>query len=176
MTSIETDRLILRDFQAGDAADLFAYLHRPRADCFRSMQLADLAAAEAEAVKRGAAGEYIAVQSRADGRVIGDVFAHFEEPDTWSIGWNFNADFEGVGYAFEAATALVRHLFADKQARRLYAYVEDDNLASQRLCDRLGMKREGLFREFVSFVNDGDGQPIYVNTCQYALLRREWRG
>ncbi|WP_292046022.1 MULTISPECIES: GNAT family N-acetyltransferase [unclassified Brevundimonas] len=176
MTSIETDRLILRDFQAGDAVDLFAYLHRPRADCFLSMQLADMEAAEAEAAKRGAAGEYIAVQSKADGRVIGDVFAHFEEPDTWSIGWNFNADFAGVGYAFEAASALVRHLFDDKQARRLYAYVEDDNLASQRLRERLGMQREGLFRDFVSFVNDVRGQPIYVNTFQYALLRREWPG
>ena len=86
MTWMETDRLILRDFQAGDAADLFAYLRQPRADCFASMRLANLAAAEAEAVKRGAAGDYIAVQSKADGRVIGDVFAHFEEPDTWSIG------------------------------------------------------------------------------------------
>ena len=99
-----------------------------------------------------------------------------KSPDTWSIGWNFNADFAGVGYAFEAASALVRHLFDDKQARRLYAYVEDDNLASQRLCERLGMQREGLFRDFVSFVNDVRGQPIYVNTFQYALLRREWPG
>ena len=29
MTWMETDRLILRDFQAGDAADLFAYLRQP---------------------------------------------------------------------------------------------------------------------------------------------------
>ncbi|WP_409360164.1 GNAT family N-acetyltransferase [Brevundimonas vesicularis] len=81
----------------------------------------------------------------------------------------------GAGYAFEAARALVDHLFKDKAARRLYAYAEDDNLASQRLCERLGMRREGLFREFISFVNDAAGQPIYVNTYQYALLRHEWR-
>ncbi|MBB5773044.1 RimJ/RimL family protein N-acetyltransferase [Brevundimonas vesicularis] len=37
------------------------------------------------------------------------------------------------------------------------------------------MRREGLFREFISFVNDAAGQPIYVNTYQYALLRHEWR-
>ena len=68
------------------------------------------------------------------------------------------------------------HLFADRAARRLYAYVEDDNLASQRVCERLGMRREGLFRDFISFVNDAAGQPIYVNTYQYALLRRERDG
>ncbi len=35
--------------------------------------------------------------------------------------------------------------FSVKQARRLYAYVEDNNIPSQRLCERLGMRREGLF-------------------------------
>ena len=39
-----------------------------------------------------------------------------------------------------------------------------------------GCGREGLFRDFISFVNDDAGQPIYVNTYQYALLRRERDG
>ena len=30
------------------------------------------------------------------------------------------------------------------------------------------------FREFVSFVNDADGNPIYENTYQYAILKMEW--
>jgi len=174
MTPLQTDGLTLRSFQAGDAADLLAYLHHPRAACFAAMALQDMAAAEAEVLKRAAEDEHIAVQSKADGHVIGDVFATFEAPDTWSIGWNFNSAYGGAGYASEAARALVDHLFKDKAARRLYAYVEDDNLASQRLCERLGMRREGLFREFISFVNDAAGHPIYVNTCQYALLRHEW--
>ena len=36
------------------------------------------------------------------------------------------------------------------------------------------MRREGMFREFVSFVNDADGNPIYENTYQYAILKKEW--
>ena len=63
MTPLQTDRLTLRSFQAGDAADLFAYLHQPRAACFAAMALRDMAAAEAEVLKRAAEGEYIAVQS-----------------------------------------------------------------------------------------------------------------
>ena len=62
-----------------------------------------------------------------------------------------------------------------KQARRLYAYVEETNVASQRLCERLGMRKEGLFVEFISFEMDGDGNPIFENTMQYAILRKEWR-
>ena len=61
-----------------------------------------------------------------------------------------------------------------KRARRLYAYVEQDNIASQRLCERLGMRKEGVFREFVSFVTDDEGVPIFENTMQYAILRKEW--
>ena len=31
-----------------------------------------------------------------------------------------------------------------------------------------------MFLEFVSFVNDADGNPIYENTMQYAILKKEW--
>ncbi len=40
---------------------------------------------------------------------------------------------------------------------------------------KLGMRREGLFREFVSFVNNPDGTPLYENTYQYAILKKEWQ-
>ena len=51
---------------------------------------------------------------------------------------------------------------------------EDYNIASQRVCEKLGMRREGLFKEFISFVKDADGNPIYENTYQYAILKKEW--
>ena len=38
----------------------------------------------------------------------------------------------------------------------------------------MGMRQEGLFVEFVSFVNNPDGTPKYENTYQYAILRKEW--
>ena len=36
------------------------------------------------------------------------------------------------------------------------------------------MRREGLFLEFISFVNNPDGSPRYENTVQYAILKKEW--
>ncbi len=176
MPPIETERLVLRNFRRDDAADLFAYLAAPRAGCFLDLRLADLDAAAAEAQARSGDDEHIAVALRGTGRLIGDLFAVPEPPDTYAVGWNFNADFGGAGYAAEAARALFGHLFGAKQARRLYAYVEDHNRASQRLCERLGMRKEGHFLDFVSFRTDAQGAPIFENTMQYALLRREWRG
>lgn len=40
--------------------------------------------------------------------------------------------------------------------------------------ERLGMRREGLFMEFVSFISNPDGTPKYENTMQNAILKKEW--
>ncbi|WP_454723882.1 MULTISPECIES: GNAT family N-acetyltransferase [Cupriavidus] len=174
METIETDRLIVRRFTPRDAADLFEYLHEPVASCFLSLALADMNDAEREAAERSTDDKSLAVCLRASGKLIGDLFAE-PEGDTFSVGWNFNPGFGGKGYAYEAAAALFTHLFEKRAARRLYAYVEDTNTSSRRLCEKLGMRQEGVFKEFVSFRNDDGGAPIYENTMQYALLRREWR-
>ena len=42
----------------------------------------------------------------------------------------------------------------------------------QHLCEKLGMRREGLFLEFISFVKNPDGTPKYENTLQYAVLKK----
>ncbi len=77
------------------------------------------------------------------------------------------------GFAIQSATALFQYLFNEKDARRLYAWVEDYNLASQKLCERLHMRREGCFKEFVSFERE-NGEKRYDNTYIYALLKKEW--
>lgn len=173
MKPIETDRLVLRNFRREDASGLFAYLQAPVASCFLSLTLRDMDAAIAEAERRSADDTQIAVCLKESDQLIGDLFTHPED-DTVSVGWNFNPAFSGQGYAFEAVHAIFADLFEVRAARRLYAYVEDHNLPSQKLCKRLGMRQEGLFLEFISFQKDAAGQPIYENTMQYALLRREW--
>lgn len=177
MPAIETERLILRRFRTGDAADLFAYLRAPTARCFLPLTLTDMADAEAEVAKRADDPDSLAICLKQSGQLIGDLFGAMPEDeggDTASVGWHLNPQFSGQGYAFEAASALFDHLFRVVGLRRVYAYVEDDNLPSQRLCEKLGMRREGMFVEFVSFTTDDAGNPVYENTMQYALLRREW--
>ena len=187
MKTIQTDRLTIRKFRRGDAEALLAYLREPVASCFFSLKLANLAAAEHEVLKRAADEEYLAVCLQDSGQLIGDLFVHPDAPspddpdkpqrsDTVSVGWNFNSLFGGKGYAFEAAQALFDELFNHQGKRRIYAYVEDHNTSSRRLCEKLGMRMEGLFLEYVTFQNDRAGHPIYENTMQYAILRHEWNG
>ena len=122
---------------------------------------------------------------KESGKVVGEIDAYPEtgEPhadgdtpkDTFSPCWMLNHEYQGKGYAYEAACAFFDYLFRKKGARRIYAYTEDYNLSSQHLCEKLGMRKEGLFKEFVSFVNNPDGTPRYENTIQYAILKKEWK-
>ncbi|WP_425572644.1 DUF535 family protein [Paraburkholderia heleia] len=65
---------------------------------------ADMSEARNEARMRSASDEQIAVCLRESGKLIGDLLAAPEQ-DTFSIGWNFNPQFGGMGYAYEAAKA-----------------------------------------------------------------------
>lgn len=174
MKRIETERLILRTFQESDAVGLFDYLSHPRVNCFLDEKLDTLEEAITDVEQRGKDELQLAVCLKEDDKIIGNLFALKEEPDTYSVGWQFNGIYEGKGYASEAAKAYLTFLFNEKNARRIYAYVEDTNIRSQKLCERLGMRKEGCFKEFISFTKNEDGTPRYEDTLQYAVLKREW--
>ena len=182
---LETKRLFRRPFQEGDEQDLYEYLKEPMVHCFACMKLTDLESAKKAVQKRAKNAEYyFAIVEKNTGKVIGEINAYPEssQPDpadnvqmnTFSPCWMLNKDYYGKDYAYEAACAFFNYLFHEKGARRIYAYTEDYNLPSQRLCEKLGMRREGLYLEFVTFVNDEAGNPIYENTYQYAILKKEW--
>ena len=182
--TIETERLILRPFTEGDAADAYEYLHEPIVHCFACMKTETMDDARKAVLDRAKDGEfYFAITLKDSGKVIGEIDAMAEATapdeenavrDTFSPCWMLNPEYHGKGCAYEAAHAFFDYLFERKGASRIYAYTEDYNVASQKLCEKLGMRREGLFREFVTFVNDENGDPIYENTYQYAILKKEW--
>ena len=181
---LETERLLLRPFTESDAADAFEYLHKPLVPCFACMKVNTMEEATRAVLDRAKHEEYyFAIVLKETGKVIGEIDAMPENPapdeknavpDTFSPCWMLHPDYHGKGFAYEAAHTFFDYLFQQKGARRIYAYTEDYNLASQKLCQKLGMRQEGLFREFVTFVNDEHENPIYENTYQYAILKKEW--
>ncbi len=181
---IETERLILRTFQISDAEDVFEYLKKPQVNCFACMKLNSLEEAIKELEKRSKDKEfYFAIVLKETGKVIGEINAYPESSDlqnegaigdTFSPCWMLNKEFQGRGYAYESAYAFFDYLFKEKGARRIYAFTEDYNYSSQHLCEKLGMRLEGKFIEFISFVNNEDGTSRYENTLQYAILKKEW--
>lgn len=191
MSTIETERLVLRPFRESDAADVLEYLSGPLPHCFANLKIDDLDEVRAEMVKRDADPEYcFAIVLKESGKVIGEIEAEpstyapprlrskettpLPPPDTFSPSLILNAAYHGKGFAYEATYALFDYLFTRKGVRRIFAYVDDYNEHSQHLCEKLGMRREGLFTEYVSFVRDAEGNPVYENTFQYAILKQEW--
>lgn len=174
MIRIETERLIIRNFQQSDASDLLEYLYHPRVNCFLDEKMDTIEEAIANVKEREKDELQLAVCLKEEDKIIGNLFALKEEPDTYSVGWQFNARYEGKGYASEAAKRYFAFLFHEKNARRIYAYVEDDNFRSQKLCEHLGMRKEGCFMEFISFTQNEDGTSKYEDTLQYAILKKEW--
>lgn len=170
-----TKRLVIRPLEEGDASAYYALNQAPAVHCFMPERVYSLEEAAREVRKRAGCRDAteLAVCQKESGVWIGMLFGQWEK-DTFSVCWNFLPAYCGKGYAYEAAKAYLDYLFGSLQARRIYAYVEEDNLASQHLCRKLGMRQEGLFREFISFVNGPDGLPIYENTMQFAILKKEW--
>ena len=189
MSTIETKRLVLRPFRESDAADVLEYLSGPLPHCFADLKINTLDEARAEMVKRSTDPEYcFAIVLKDSGKVIGEIEAEpstYAPPmlrsretappqDTFSPSLILNAAYHGKGFAYEATYALFDYLFMQKGVRRIFSYVDDYNVRSQHLCEKLGLRREGLFTEFVSFVKDAGGNPVYENTLQYAILKEEW--
>ena len=170
-----TERLKIRQFYEKDTEAYLQLLKNPKVHCFVGEQIGSIEEAHKEILMKKDIndGSELAVCLKDTDEFVGTVFGHWEN-DTFSICWNFLEEYCGKGYAFEAAKAYIDFLFNTMNARRIYAYVEDYNTSSQKLCKKLGMRQEGLFKEYISFVNDSNGIPIYENTMQFAILKNEW--
>jgi ribosomal-protein-alanine N-acetyltransferase len=56
------------------------------------------------------------------------------------IGWGVVTDARGLGFAAEACKVVLDWSFGHEQVRRVVATIPSQNLASQRLAQRLGMR------------------------------------
>jgi RimJ/RimL family protein N-acetyltransferase len=89
-----------------------------------------------------------------DGVIVGDLMLRITDP--WSqtevrdqangtqaeLGWTIAPDHQGNGYATEAVRAVLDVCFGPLGLRRVVAECFADNVASWRLMERLGMRRE----------------------------------
>ena len=171
-----TDRLLLRRFDPSDAAAVHAYLSDPEVVRFEpygpmSLQEAALAAAE-----RADDPAFWAVCLRDSGRLVGNIWLCPTEPafSGWELGYVLGRDAQGHGYASEACRALLDLVFQEWGAHRVYARCNPENTASWRLLERLGLRREAHRRQNATFKQAPDGQPIWNDSYEYAVLAGEW--
>lgn len=75
--------------------------------------------------------------------VIGGIgfFGPPDETGTVGLGHGVAPEAEGHGYATEALRALLHHGFADARVRRVLADTAHDDVASQRVLEKVGLRR-----------------------------------
>lgn len=171
-----TERLLIRRFLPEDGKDLWAYLSREEVVRFEPYGVFDEEASRQGALRRAGDPAFLAVCLRETGQLIGNLYFSRHEPETfgtWEIGYVFHPAFGGRGYATEAAGALVAHGFREMGIRRIVAECNTENVASWRLLERLGMRREGHYRKVAYFKADADGSPRWFDAYAYAMLNEE---
>ena len=84
------------------------------------------------------------------------------------VGYLMAESSHGKGIGTAAVKLLVDKIFTESSLQRLTATISTENVASWRLVERLGFKREGTLRQH--YVVQGQR----VDEYYYGLLRSEW--
>jgi RimJ/RimL family protein N-acetyltransferase len=103
--------------------------------------------------------------------LAGDVmlFWSSDEHRSGEIGYVFNPDQAGRGYATEAAEGLLSLAFDGLGLHRVVARVDARNVPSARVAQRLRMRQEAHLVENEWFKGE------WSDELQFAILDREWR-
>lgn len=166
---IETERLILRSFCKEDLQDLHEYLSDEEVVRYEPYRPMTLQETEENLNWRISTDEMIAVELKETGKLIGNVYLGKREFETIEIGYVFNRNFWGNGYAGEACEAMLQKAFSEG-AHRIYAECDPNNTASWKLLERLNFQREAHLKQNVYFWQDEHGKPIWKDTYIYAIL------
>ena len=176
---VTTDRLVLRRATPPDVDAIWTIRSKPGVSDWLTSAADDRAAFEARFCAPKRFAKTLVVER--DGSVIGDLMISVQ--DAWSqaeiedrckaveaeLGWVLDPAQHGHGYASEIVRELFRICFDELGLRRVVANCFADNVASWRLMERVGMRREAHSR--------ADGlhrSGAWLDGMGYALLADEW--
>lgn len=164
---VETERLILRRYMPSDLEDLYEYLSDPEVVAYEPYRPMTKEEVRENLNWRISTEEMIAVELKATGKMIGNVYLGKREFDALEIGYVFRRDAWGKGYAQESCEKLIDLAFRNG-AHRIFAECDPQNRNSWALLERLGFEREAHLKKNVYFWRDESGRPIWKDTYIYA--------
>ena len=172
---VRTARLILRDFEPNDFDAIHGYASDP--EVTRYMFYGPRTVAET----RGYLERMIASQREqprlvwelgvldvSTGRVVGACDLTLESPDEADLGFIFSREVWGLGYATEAARAMVRAGFEQLGLSRIFSTCDVENHASARVLVKAGLRRESTLEKH-KYVKDQ-----WWTSFLYSVRRDQW--
>lgn len=176
---LRTERLTVRRATTDDLDAIWSYRRLPAANEWMTSAFGDREAFDARFGSAESLGMTLVVM--LDGRVIGDLMVKVF--DAWAqaevaeeavgvqaeLGWCLDERHRGHGYAREAVAEVIRMCFTDLGLRRVTADCFAANVASWRLMEHLGMRRE--IHTVRESLHRSKG---WLDGLGYALLAEEW--
>ena len=152
---IHSARLDLRTFGPGDAELVRAHLAAgPEPEALPPGSPSDPADADGwladgvHAPQREGVGVHLMMLDRAAGKIVGSISLFHADWEVRSaeIGYGVRSDERGKGYATEALGAVARWALTEGGTQRAWLTANTDNIASVRVAEKAGLRREGTLR------------------------------
>lgn len=176
---LTTARLIIRRFQDSDLESFLAYRNDPKVAKYQGWSLpytresAIAFVDEMTSIQLAAPGIrcQVSIELKSTGEMIGDIFFMVLQEDLpiARIGYSLAPAHWKRGYASEAVSRMLDYMFRELCLHRVAADCDPENIASFRLLERLGFRREAHFIESFPLGDNRWGDEYY-----YGLLEREW--
>ena len=143
MIHIETERLLLRNTKATDAAIMYDYRNNEACARFQRGQTKDFPGITALVDRRrddsinDQENFLIAVALKSSGQLIGEIVV-MPNDGCFSLGYTFHYAHHRQGYAYEALSLLVDILHERYPDMEFISFTEPENIASMALLRKLG--------------------------------------
>jgi RimJ/RimL family protein N-acetyltransferase len=161
-THIETARLVLRKTVAADTPLIYeAYARDPEVTRYVTWRpyraVADGEESAAHRLAAWESGKYFSwvIIVKDGGELAGMISAR---PEGWRVelGYVLGRGWWGRGLMTEAARAIVDYALGEPEVWRVWAVCDAENLASARVLEKAGMRREGVLCRWAMHPNMGD--------------------
>lgn len=169
---IETERLLLRNYENDDLMDLFEYLSDPAVVKYEPYLPMTLEETRDELGKRMQSDEMVAIVLKSNRKMIGNLYLGQRENNTLEIGFVLNKNYWKHGFAYESCLAVIQHAFSTG-VDKIIAECDPENENSWHLLEKLGFSRTAHLKKNVFFWRDYNGNPIWKDTYIYSLTRSQ---
>jgi ribosomal-protein-alanine N-acetyltransferase len=153
---IETDRLIIREFNEDDFKSIHTYASKPEVTMYlpfgpnREMDTQIFLKKVIDYQTLNPRYDYeFAVVLKQSNILIGGCGIHVTNVNNkeGSIGYCYDKQYWGNGYASESAHAIINFGFEKLNLHRIFATCHTDNIGSAKVIEKVGMVKEGRLRE-----------------------------
>lgn len=174
---IRTERLLLREFRARDEAAIHEYASDPEVSRWMDwgpntpeITRRVLALRLRMQSQRPPGKIELAIELKAEKKLIGGIRLEIRDQQnrTADFGYVLHKNYWNRGLATEASRAILELAFAKWRLHRVWATCDQRNHASYRVMEKLGMRREGSYRQDV--FQKGEWRNSYL----YAILADDW--